>query len=397
MFCKATESGKEFYFICEPQRLSSVINKVCNVTGFSKSSEDEKQHIFISYDNKLYVAGISPETFVVMCLENVETNGNSSFGFIPKNVLGLIKNRKTMKFTYDGSRLNIQEAKGKYKASVVTMEITETQLPYINSRMKTRNSEQTIDPQTLERIRIGVDYADIYNVYNKEDKPLCHIQCTKSTLKIGSFDNHHFVQYVSSIETKDDFSLSISTDAFKLVDKFIAEEKETNANFSIRSNSFEVHSKNFIIGLPPIQSDSDSFNIIDLYVKGLKPPIGKFKFSSDGIATVNNMFTIARDDSRLTVIVNSETKKIGMSISTEEGSISDSFSSSVVELDKISRFEFKINPSIFADLFKKVSDKKDLPISLYAKQNKGSTSCFVIKTRPDENSKLLLLGTYYEK
>lgn len=398
MLCKATESGTEFGFSCDSAKLVNVINKVLNVTTFSKSSEDEKQHLIISYRGGLYVAGYSPETFVIMRVDGVETDADSSFGFIPKTVLGLIKNRKEMEFLYDGSRLTFKAVKGRYKADIVTLEITDTQLPYLNAKMKAKKSaEQFLDSATLEKIRVGVALADIKNVYNKDDKPLCHIKLSKRVLKIGSFDNHHFVQYTTRVDSADNFKLSISTDAFRLVDKFIAEEKDTNAEFSIRSNSFEVRGDNYIISLPPIQVEDNAFDTIDIYVKGLKPPIGKLKFNSSGIDTINNMFTLAKEDSRLTMAAYNETQKVSISLNTEEGNVSDAFKSSVVELDGVSKFEFKVNPSIFADLFGKINRKKDLPISLYAKVNKGSTSCFVIRDRPDENSKLLLLGTYYEQ
>lgn len=395
MLCKAVESGTEFSFVCDTTKISNVISKIINVTSFSKSSEDEKQHVIISYGGKLYVVGYSPETFVVLEVDGVDTNGQSSFGFSPQTILGIIKNRKDLKFTYDGKRLRFEAVKGKYTADLNTVEITKAQANYINSRLKPqKGSEQNIEPETLDKIRSGVKYTDLTNFYNKDEKPLCFIRQSKSDLKICSFDNFHIAQYTTKVSSENSFSLPISTDVFRLMDKFIAEEKEKNAKFCIRSNSFEVTGSKFLISLPPVQVDDSSYTKVDTFLKGLKSSIGRLKFSSSGVDTVNNMFTIAKEDSRLTMKVSSGI--INISLSTEEGTISDSFESFVELLNDIKSLEFKIDPRIFADLFKKVN-KGDIPIYLYSKKNAGTSSCFVIRNRPDDDSKLVLIGTYYEQ
>lgn len=395
--CKVTESGPSFSFISDTSKVTNAINKVVNVTSFSKCSENEKQHLIVAYNSELFVLGYSPETFVVVRVEGVVTDKDASFGFVPKTVLGLIKNRKELSFTYDGSRLTLKAIQGQYSADLTTTEITSSQLPFINAKLKPKKeAEQSLDALTLAKIRTGVNYADITNAYNKDEKPLCHIKLEKKELKIGAFDNHHFVQYTTKVNSTDSFKISMSTEVFKLVDKFIADEKDTDSDFSIRSNSFEVRGTNYTISLPPIQVEDSAFNTIDIYVKGLKAPVGKLKFNSSGIDTVDNMFTLAKTDSRLTMCVY-DNNKVSISLKTEEGSISDAFKSSLVELTGMDKFQFMVNPTIFSDLFNKIDKKQDLPIQLYAKLNNGTSSCFIIRNRPDEDSKLLLLGTYYEQ
>lgn len=384
-----------FAFECESKSLIAGINKAVTVSAFSNSNDSEKHHFLIASESKLFVVGYSTETFICLCLNGVKVEGSGSIGFVPQILIGLIKNRSALRFSFDKGALSINAITGKYSASMNTVAVTEDHTPHIERmlRAKSKGAGSSMSSTLLQEIRKGVKLADLKDYYNDE-QILCAIRVNKGVLDVSSHDNFHMAYYKAKVSSKNSFELAIPVTTFKLLDRFIADEEE-DADFFLDSKHFRIVGKTYMVSLPPVQVDDDYFDRVPGYVKALKNPMVELKFDGAAINTVDNMFTISDDDTRLSLSVN-EKGNVGISLSTENGKISDGFKSKSVKIDGAKKVDFMIDPRIFADLFSKVRDRKEVPMRLYSKRNKGVSSCFMISASAGD-SKAFLVGTYYEE
>lgn len=388
------KTGSDFGFLCDSSNLSKAITKALTVSSFSNSTDEDKHHMLISSDGNLYVVGYSSETFILLQVDGVETDGNGSLDFVPHILQGLIKNRNELSFKFSNGRLEFKAVKGKYSGSINTNAVDEDQLPHLKRMMQVKSkSGGSISGTMIEEIRKGVKCADLKDYYNDE-QILCAIRVKDGTLDVSSHDNFHMSYYKSEVESADNFSLAVPVVTFKLIDKFITDEKE-DADFHLDNKQFKIVGKSYMITLPPVQVDEDYFDRVPGYIKTLKNPLVEMKFNADAIRTVDNMFTISDEDTRLSLTIN-ESGKVGISLATDNGKISDAFVSKGVKIDGDKEVAFMIDPRIFADLFGKVRDRKEVPMRLFSKRNKGVSSCFMISAST-KTTKAFLVGTYYEE
>lgn len=385
---------KSFQFTCDSAKLSSAISKAVTVTSYSNSAENERHHLLIAAGKALFVIGYSSETFIMMLVSDVVTKGEGSFEFAPAILQGLIKNRKELEFSFDKGRLDFKATKGKYSGSVVTTATTSDQLPYLESMMKVKSkSGGSISGSLLDQIRKAVKFADLKDYYNDE-QILCAIRVKKDVLDVSAHDNFHMSYYKAKVDNSGgNFELAIPVITFKLIDKFISDEGET-AEFFLDSKQFKIAGNSYTISLPPVQVDEDFFDRVPGYIGSLKAPAVEMKFSGEAIRTVDNMFTIADDETKLSLSV-SDKGRVDISLTTDNGKIADAFKSEV-KLSGADKFSFMIDPRIFADLFNKVRDKGEVPMRLFSKKNKGVSSCFMISAS-SKDAKCYLVGTYYEE
>jgi len=388
------KTNSDFGFVCESKKLSASIAKALVVSSFSNSGEDDKHHMLVSSDGNLYVIGYSSETFILLQVPDVKTDGNGSLEFVPNILQGLVKNRNELAFSFSKGRLEFKATQGKYAGSINTNTVDEDQLPHLKRMMQVKSkSGGSISGVMLEEIRKGVKCADLKDYYNDE-QILCAIRVRDGSLDVSSHDNFHMSYYKSEVDTADNFSLAVPVVTFKLIDKFISDEKE-DADFHLDNKQFKIVGKSYMISLPPVQVDEDYFDRVPGYIKTLKNPLVEMKFNSDAIQTVDNMFTISDDDTRLTLTVN-RNGKVDIALATDNGKISDAFVSKGVKIDGEKEVAFMIDPRIFADLFGKVRDRKEVPMRLFSKRNKGVSSCFMISAST-KTTKAFLVGTYYEE
>lgn len=389
----ATKSS--FSFVGDSKSLTNAINKVTTVSAFSNSGENEKHHFIVASGGNLFVIGYSTETFICLKVSDVEVTSNGSVGFVPNILQGLIKNRKELSFEFEKGVLSISAVKGKYNARMNTIAVTEDHTPHIERMLSTKSktSGSSMSGPLLQEIRKGVKLADLKDYYNDE-QILCAIRVKEGLLDVSSHDNFHMAYYKTKVEADNSFELAIPVTTFKLLDRFITDEGE-DADFFLDSKHFRIVGSTYMVSLPPVQVDEDYFDRVPGYVKSLKNPMVELKFEGAAINTVDNMFTISDDDTRLSLSVKSN-GAVGISLSTDNGKISDGFKSKSVKIDGAEKVDFMIDPRIFADLFSKVRDRKEVPMRLFSKRNKGVSSCFMISASSGD-SKAFLVGTYYEE
>lgn len=388
------QTGQDFSFTCDSAVLSKVVSKAVAVTNFSTSNEDEKKHFLVASKKRLFVIGFSSDTFIVLQVPEVKSSGDGSLVFSPKVLLGLTKNRKELNYEFKNNKLTFNAVKGKYSASIDTETVPSDQIPHLSRLMKVKSeSGGSISNEVLEEIRKGIKYTDIKDYYNDE-QILSAIRIKDSVLDISSHDNYHMSYYRSEINSESDFQLSIPVTTFKLIDKFISDEGES-ADFHLDNKQFKIVGKTYTISLPPVQVDDDYYDRVPGYIKSLKEPVAELRFDSNAITTVDNMFTLADDETRLSMAISTK-GRVDISMAAPGGKIADAFKSKKFKLDSKDKIEFMVDPRIFSDLFGKVRDRKEIPMRLYAKRNSGVSSCFMISAST-KTTKAYMVGTYYEE
>lgn len=390
--CIIASESKPFSFTCNGADLVKAISKISSVAESSKSNEDKAAYVLASHEKHLFVLGYSADNFSIFQLPGVKTSGNGSFEFHPKTLTGLIKNRNELEFEFKEGRLHFKVTKGKYAADIVTSETPASIRSAANEKAKgdgSKNKSTTISGEMLTSLRAAIKTCNLENLFDVGTNLNCLIRAANGVLEVSCADPVHLAYYKAKIDKSAKFKMSFSAKLFSIIDKFVTSEGE-DVDFVFNDNKFVVFGKSYLIDLPPVQTDDGQFDIAPNYIKMLKEPLVGFTFKEDGIKTVENMFTIADVSSRLQVDISS--KGVGVSLSTESGSISDKFKTEVK--GKIDKISVLLDPRIFSDLFSKVA-KKEIYLSLFKRVKKDSSSAFMI-TDSTPTSKTYLVGTYYE-
>lgn len=387
---KIKDTNKTFSFECDATKLSGALSKAVNVTSFSNAADNEKHHLLVSYKKHLYVVAFSPDTFVAFCLEDVETSDNGAFAFNPQTLQGLIKKRKGMKFRFNNGRLDFKQVSGNYSGKIETYNIDSGQIGLVNSKFEGSDSNSvSLGSEALSSLREGIKVSNLQNFYGS-DPIVCMIRANSGNLEVSAYDNFHMSHYRSKVSKDLNFQLSIQVSTFRLIDKFVSDEDE-DVQFFI-GDRLTVFGSSYTVDLPSIQVDDEDYNRVRDYIDSLKNHSVQLKFTSAGVATVDNMFTISDADTRLSMSLKKD--RVGISMETESGKVSDAFKT-LVDMGMES-MSFMIDPRIFGDLFDKVREKEEIPMRLYQKKNSGVSSCFVI-ANSTKHSKTYLVGTYYEE
>lgn len=398
MKVKISDSTKPFSFVANTSDIKTMLTKVEQVTGYSGASDTEKTFLFAILNEKLFILGYSPETFVLVRVPASDVSkGSSCFGFIPSVVSGLIAGRGEMKFSYDGQLLKVSATKGRYTCDILTRPITDDQLPRINKNLNINaDSAKSLDTETLSLLRAGIKYAELKDVYAESGKSslLCLISLRKGLLTIDSFDNFHLSSYRTKVDTDEHFRLAIAEQTFALIEKFFTQD--TDAKFFISDTGLRVQNSEFIVSLPSVQVDDEQYSMVSNYLKSLNKPNISLGLSKDAVTTVNNMLTIAGKDSRFEFAV-SPKGAVQLSLAVDGGTVQDTFKCKELDMGKISKpVKFKIDPRLFVDLFRKLKGESSYPLDLhFSKDQEEAASCFVTRCTLSKTSKLILLGTYH--
>lgn len=391
--CEIIESKKPFSFTCDSAVLAKAISKVVTVADFSKGSEDRSVCLIASYKNNLFVIGYSTETFSAFHVEGVEASVDGSFAFEPKTLLGLIKGRSELAFTYENGRLNFSAVKGKYAANLVTSATPPEAMVLANSRLRVEKKKSTtLDSTMLDSLRSAMAACNLQDIYGA-GAINSYIHVNKGILEVSAYDNSHMAYYKSKVSNAVEFKMALPILMFNLIDRFVSDAKE-DVDFVVSGKHLLVFGRTYLLSLPPVQAEDNNYKIAVGYLKGLKSPVGTLSFKEAGIKTVDNMFTIADENSRLILTVSGKGKAI-ISLNNESGSISDEFKTDAEVNNKAGKIVAMIDPRVFADLFRKCSGD-EIPMNLYKSGDKSKASSFVI-TQTTKTSKAYWIGTYSEE
>lgn len=391
---KLSSKDTPFSFQVTASDLKQAIERAMSVTGASSVSEDEKSHIIAAHKDKLYVIGMSPETFALVQVKNSSASGSGKFAFDPTMLFGVTKGRNALDFQYEKGKLKFKAVKTKFQGVVDTTEVGSDQLPLIDMRLKIDDkSGSVLENSVLEQVRAGIAIVALKDVYN--DGILnCYIKVEKKRLSVSSFDNHHLALFSSDVKTKAKFKLAIPASTFNLIDRFIQDGDA--ATFNVTSKSLTVFGSGFIVHLPPLQADDGDFDMASTYVNSLGKPNVEFTFNSDCMTAVNNTLALASSEPRF--YMNFDQKKndrISIGLQGDHGSVSDSVKVDNMKRDKKSPAGVKIDPRLFSDLMQKADYKAGVSMNMYVPADRDSTGCFMVREAGD-TSELVLIGTYYD-
>lgn len=393
--CVIAESKSSFSFTCDSSKLAKAITKVVTVADFSKGNEDKAVHLIAAYKGALFLIGYSTETFSAFQIEGVKTSGDGSFAFTSKTLLGLIKNRAELEFKFDKGRLHFAAIKGKYSGDIAAIATPPEAVILVNKSLKIEKQKTTtVTGDLLKVLREALKSCNLTNLFEVGDPINCQIRAKDGILDVSAYDNVHVAYFKSKIDSKANFKMSLPINMFNLIDRFTSTEGE-QVEFILGSKAFVAFGDSYIISLPPVQVEDAVYEMAINYIKMLKDPVAELVFKEDGIKTVDNMFTIADESSKLALTISNK-GKAQISLSNDSGTIVDEFKTDAKVKGKSDKLTAMIDPRVFGDLFGKCSGK-EVPMTLYAGKDKNVSSAFMI-TAHTKGTKTYLIGSYeYEK
>lgn len=388
MYLEIKESSPAFSFTANARELLDRIQKVMTVTGFTSSSGLGKHHLIVSYNKEVFILGYSDETYAVVKLEGVTSTKSGSFNFDPERLTKLIKGRGEIEFEYDGSRLGYSA--GRFSGDLVTVAVSIDQIPRVKGIFSTKNSNKggAIKSDLLEAVKEGVKMVDLKDNYFGNTLN-CNIDFDGEKLSVSSFDNFHLAKYDREISDKKakPFKLAMPANMFSLIDRFT---EDSPAKFFMEAQDFRVLGKDFLVGLPPVQLDKESFEIADKFVSTLGKPLVQFTTDSSLTAALDNLLALEKDGAKLSMKVSSK-GQVQLGLKTDHGEAKDAFKvSDFKSKSKLSKLDLKLDPPILLDLLRNIKSRNGTSMRVFGNSS-GVPSSFVLK--PDfEGFNLVLLG-----
>lgn len=371
-------------FSAKVKDLQAAIAKVLSITSFVDCLDTERQIAMIVSEGKAYIAGITPDAFACVSITTESDNKDGALMFDPVIVQGLIKGRDELNISGDKSNLILSAVKGRYTAQTEIVLLEKADTMRIERAFETTKAKK-LKSDVISAIRTGIKAAELTNFYSDE-VILAYVKIGESGVVIECADNHHVSRYQDKTASKVTLRFAIPTRTFSLIDRFIG---DADAQFALDGQQLCVRGEGFVVSLPETQVEAEMFDVVGQYLKSLKNPKTIIKFNPEAMKTVENMFAITTEDTRMTFDVSGKGVKVNMT--TKSGSVSDAFKA---EVNGEAR-SVHIDPRIFNDLFKKVSGK-EVPMEFFGGA-KGMSSCFRIVSVQSKSARLTQIGTFYDE
>lgn len=378
------KQSSDIAFIANDKMLQAAFAKVTGITLYVDCLENERKHILACVGKSLYVIGITPDAFACVRLDDVEVEHEGSVSFDIKTVQGLLKNAGSVRVTVDEGRLAIKAIKGRYKANTEFQEVEDVDIMMVADNMET-DKIKPLKADVIKSLRDGFKHCSLTNFYSDE-VILAYVDITKSGVSIATADNFHVAWFTEELKTGLNTRFTMPSKTFHVIDKFM---EDTDAAFDLGSGKLRVVGDSFVLSLPEVQSDVESFELVPSYVNGLSKPTTSIVYDRKDMQSLDNMFTIMDEDTKMELKIKDDKSRI--SLSTRSGSVSDAFTIKKKGKDCVAH----IDPRIFNDLFK-ATVSSTIPMTFHA-GGKGASSCFQFKTRPTKTSQLIQIGTYYDE
>jgi hypothetical protein len=391
---KLSEKDTTFGFTVSATDLKRAVDHALAVTAASPVSEEEKQHVLASSGKKLYVIGMSPETFCCVEVKNAGVEGQGRFAFDSALLCGVIRGRGVLEFAYTSKKkMELKGTKSKFKGTFDTITLDSDQIPLLLHRLKVSgDADGKLDAAVLAHIRNGIKITSLKDIYN-ESILNCFISLTKKRIEISSFDNHHLALYSADVKSKNTFQLSLPATTFNLIDRFLDERE---AEFYVTSKTFAVAGSDFLVHLPPIQAEESHFHVVAKYASGLGKPSASFDFNKDCMVAVTSTLALASKEPRFELAFEKKKEKgrITISLSGDQGSLSDSIDVKNMEINSTSLSSVRVDPRLFIELLDKVDIAAGVSLNMHVSKDKTAASSYVVREAGDAHE-LVLIGTYY--
>lgn len=371
-------------FTAHAKELQSAISKVQSITQFVDCLDTERKHALIVAEGKAFVAGITPDAFACIQIADSTAHDQGSLVFDPGTVNGLLKGRDVLNITGDKSQITFSAVKGKYTARTELATFDDADMVRVKSVFEAPKAKK-LKNAVITAIRAGIKAAELTNFYSDE-VILAFVKVGEKGVTIECADNFHISCYQDKTPSEAKFRFAIPVKTFGLIDKFIGDE---DAQFSLDGSQLRVQGKGFTVSLPETQADESYFDLVPQYLKALTNPKTKLKFKTEALKTVDNMFAIITEDTKMAFAVGKKSVEIQMT--TRTGAVSDEFKATVEGEARTAH----IDPRILSDLFKKVKGD-EIPMEFFVGK-KGTSSCFKIVSKQSDTSRLTQIGTFYDE
>jgi hypothetical protein len=362
----------------------SALQKVSSITFYVDCLDSERSHYVTVNKGIPYIIGITSDAFACVRIEDSEGYSDGTVGFDLKVVQGLLKNVGPINIKTTEGKLHMSAVKGRYKASTEFIEFDESNVTIVRNYMSAENSN-SIDPDIIAALREGLKSCELTNFYS-DDTILAYIRLSKGNVSVACADNFHVALYNHKVKNKLSMKFAIPSRTFSVIDKFISGNKAT---IDIGLGRMRVAGENFVLCLPEVQVEDELFELVPSYIESLGKTVTRITFSRSDMKALDNMFAITDEDTKLQIAVREGKAKI--SLTTRAGSVSDIFKVEMKGKPRVAH----IDPRIFNDLFKKISDD-EIPMEFYI-GDKGASSCFKFSTSPSEDANLIQIGTFYDE
>lgn len=382
------KSSKPFGFTAVAKDLEQVMSRVNG--AMSSSSSQTKLYFLAARNKKLGIVAYSQDTFCAVQVPNAVTDGEGIFGIDPATFVGIIKNRSTLEFNFDGKELAFKLTKGKYSGKLTTVAVADEQLAHLKISFAKGKSDASnvLSRNLLKIMKEGMMLTAVKDVYTSNDLA-SHIVFSEKFITVSAFDRHHFALYKAKNKDKafKDFRIVLPVNHFNIIDKMV-DSSDKDSKFVMRPESVRVEGSNFLLVLPATQTDDANFTLVQTYLKAQGEMPYQFKYDNEKLTTlVDNLYTLKATNANFEIEFDG--KALKFTFNTANGSASDALKVQVVKAVG-KGVKVGIDPILLRDLISLAKTQKDVTFGI----KKGALLGIECKT---ESGATLTLASAVEK
>lgn len=359
------------------KEIVAAFSRVKAVVTYVKA--DDAKFVIACMRGEVYAIGTSTDAMAAIRIKDAEAVTEGTIAIDADLLCGVVKNRAALHCIMSG-KLKINEVKGRYNAQVEPLNFDDKDIVLLQQYLTPTRAE-SLSPEQIAVMKVGVKQVALQNFFSDEEL-LALIDIREKRIVISCFDSYHLAEYAYKSKSPMKLKMALPIKAFDLIDKFVGTGK---AKFESANGRLRVAGPEFLLSIPETQAEDEMYATTGLYKKLLVKTASSFVFDTNAIGSVENMFALVEKDTKMTMKIGR--KEIGIEVSTPRGSVSDSFKAPV-EGDSM---DIHVDPRIFMDLFRKVKDKKTVPLALH--HVRGAASSFAFQTESDKAT-LTLIGSF---
>jgi hypothetical protein len=271
-------------------------------------------------------------------------------------LLGVIKGRGGLNFSFNGSDIEFKLLKGKYNGKLVTLPITKDCVTHVNdlSAAKAKGSI-ALDPKILDIIKEGIARTSVKDIYSGGTL-LTYIILAPKAITVFSFDNHHFAFYKSKATPGATANVAASASTFALIDKMFEGSK---ASLTLKPESIRFEGTSFLMIVPTVQANEKDFTLVPDYITSIKDFAFQCSYSNTKFMSLADNLITLHSSNAMIELSSKEGKTLNVAFQTQNGSASDSL---LVKTTVGKSFKCKIDPRILKDSFALIGDVASDPV-----------------------------------
>ena len=269
-------------FVCEASAISDALNRAKSILELSATSEAVAQYYLLYSASKFEIGGECQAASIVIDIEGKNNSAGAGAVCIGRDdVLGILKGRKEVELSLDGTLLKIKA--GRYNATLPTKEVNKEQL----ALLKIESGKGTaLKEDALAALKQAIELTTLSDVYF--GNPLNnYVYANDGLLSVSCYDNCHFAQYRAQVKIPN-LQVAIPNQYFSALWKFT----KGGISIDMSGSSFIAYGEGFRIRLPSVQATDENFQLVDLLLQDIRVKYSTKVFTEDLHGLVQNMFTL---------------------------------------------------------------------------------------------------------